>query len=264
MAFPPYFRTTVGPWNRSSHGSASASDGGLGGQGASGRIVGLALMSRTPSSRGRRRAVRSLVQTVAVAVAGTRSTSMLHRAAGQVDEVAVLAGWHRPADPDAVDRDVEGVGLEGRRGRSRRAARIRPQFGSSPWIAHLKRLLRAMARPTSTASSSVAALTTSMRCPCRRPPRRPPAGGPGAQTSVTRGSSSGGGRDAGCAAGEQQDGVVGGHAAVGVDRSKVTRVAARSAGPAVAASATASVVSTTSMVASAGRACRRPWPCRRP
>ncbi len=43
------------------------------------------------------------------------------------------------------------------------AESTRPQLGSSPWMAHLRRLLRAMERPASTASSSVAAFTTSMR-----------------------------------------------------------------------------------------------------
>ncbi len=42
------------------------------------------------------------------------------------------------------------------------AASTRPQFGSFPKIAALKRLLRAIERPTSTASSSFAALTTRM------------------------------------------------------------------------------------------------------
>ncbi len=42
------------------------------------------------------------------------------------------------------------------------AARIRPQLGSSPPMAHLTRLLRATARPTVTASFSLAAPMTSM------------------------------------------------------------------------------------------------------
>src|SRR6185295_2748972 len=42
------------------------------------------------------------------------------------------------------------------------ADRMRPQFGSLPKNAVLTRLLRAMARPTSTASSSLAAFTTAI------------------------------------------------------------------------------------------------------
>ena len=42
------------------------------------------------------------------------------------------------------------------------AASTRPQFGSLPNSAHLSRLLRAIARPTSTASSSLAAPVTSI------------------------------------------------------------------------------------------------------
>ena len=42
------------------------------------------------------------------------------------------------------------------------AASTRPQLGSCPKTAHLKRLLRAIARPTCTASSSEAACSTWM------------------------------------------------------------------------------------------------------
>ena len=101
------------------------------------------------------------------------------------------------------------------------AARTRPQLGSSPWRAHLSRLLRATARAdrrprrrswpratTSTAMFLVDALGVGDQLPGqvgadRRRPRRAAASSPGV--------------DPGRAAGQQQHGVVGGHAAVGVD-----------------------------------------------
>ena len=49
------------------------------------------------------------------------------------------------------------------------AASTRPQLGSWPKTAHLKRLLRAIARPTCTASSSDAAWRTSMAIVCAAP-----------------------------------------------------------------------------------------------
>ena len=95
----------------------------------------------------------------------------------------------------------------------------RPQLGSSPWMAHLRRLLRATARPTSTASSSRAAPTTSIAMSLLAPSASPISCRPrSAQTAVTASANSAAVRDdAGGAGGQQQHGVVGGHAAVGVD-----------------------------------------------
>ena len=66
-----------------------------------------------------------------------------------------------PADPDAVDRDASWSGSNAALVVPT-AASTRPQFGSSPSIAHLSRLHRAIARPTSTASGSDAAPMTSI------------------------------------------------------------------------------------------------------
>ena len=72
-----------------------------------------------------------------------------------------LADPAAAADPHPVDGHVDGSD-------SKAAVVVpmaestRPQFGSSPWMAHLSRLLRDTARPTSSASSSVAAPTTSI------------------------------------------------------------------------------------------------------
>ena len=98
------------------------------------------------------------------------------------------------------------------------AASTRPQFGSSPWIAHLSRLQRAIARPTSTASGSLAAPVTSIVIALLAPSAsaciwvaRSRAG-----RRQQRGELGRVGRAAARAAGQQQHRVVGGHAAVGV------------------------------------------------
>ena len=135
------------------------------------------------------------------------------------------------------------------------AESTRPQLGSSPWMAHLRRLLRAMERPTSTASSSLAAPTTSIRMSLEAPSASPISWrARSSQTARTASANSSySGRDSGGAGGEQQHGVVGGHAAVGVDpveggtgRGAQRRVERRPA------SRSASVVRTTSMVARPG------------
>ena len=104
------------------------------------------LMSRTPSSRGRRRAVRSLVQIVACRLPGlqvdrrpsprapSRSTRSRSSPAPPSRQTQTpLIATSRSAGSNAASVVPT-------------AARIRPQFGSSPWIAHLSRLLRATAR----------------------------------------------------------------------------------------------------------------------
>ncbi len=134
------------------------------------------------------------------------------------------------------------------------AARTRPQLGSRPNTAHLNRLLRATERPTSTASASEAAPTTSTAMSCSEPSAsRTSCWARSWQTAVTAAVSASG------------DGVVpdappASRTTVSLvdmhpsesSRSKVTRVAARSASSQVAASTSASVVRTTSIVASAG------------
>ena len=100
------------------------------------------------------------------------------------------------------------------------AASTRPQFGSSPYSAHLSRSERAMLRPTSTASSSVAAFDD------LDGDLLGGALGVGDQLLAARSAStcvhrpraaSSDGVDPAGAARQQQHGVVGGHAAVGVD-----------------------------------------------
>ena len=113
-----------------------------------------------------------------------------------------------------------------------------------------------MERPTSTASSSVAALTTSMRMSLDGAlgvaDELPGEVGADASRTASANSSCAGG-DPGGAGGEQQHGVVGGHAAVGVDPVEggagggaQRRVERRRL------STSASVVRTTSMVARPG------------
>ena len=66
----------------------------------------------------------------------------MHLARREVDEGAVLADAAGAADLDAVHRDVERRGSKAARVVPT-AASTRPQLGSLPKIAHLKRLLRA-------------------------------------------------------------------------------------------------------------------------
>lgn len=130
----------------------------------------------------------------------------------------------------------------------------RPQFGSSPWMAHLSRLLRAMERPTVTASSSDAAPTTSIAMALDAPSAstsscrvRSP------HTSVSRAvnSSSSGTAPAAPEASSRTVSLVDMHPSES-SRSRVTAVAARSARSSAAAGRSASVVTTHSMVARDG------------
>ena len=115
--------------------------------------------------------------------------------------------------------DVQIVRLEHRLGGADGGS-TRPQLGSLPNSAHLSRLLRAIERPTSTASSSLAAPTTSIRDllggalgvgdQLARRGRRRRCAAP----RRIRGTS---GDAPGRAAGQHDHRVVGGHAAVGVD-----------------------------------------------
>ncbi len=113
-------------------------------------------MSSTPSSRGRRPADRSVVQMVARAPPGVEVHHDVHVPAGEVDRPRSAAA----APPRQTAR--RSSRRRSRPGRTQRrvvptAASTRPQLGSLPNSAHLSRLLRAIARPTSTASASVAA-----------------------------------------------------------------------------------------------------------
>ena len=204
--------------DRASAGLAAASSAVRLGRGRAWPAV---LMTSTPCSRGRSRAVRSLVQMVAVSVAGVQvdARSCTSRPA----HVDLGRGPRRAAPSRQTQTPL--MATSSRSGSKAAAvvptaASTRPQLGSSPRMAHLSRLLRATARPTSTASSSVAAPTTSIAIvlggalgvgdQLLRPGR--------AQTAVTASANSlAVGADAGGAGGQQQHGVVGGHAAVGVD-----------------------------------------------
>ncbi|CCH71807.1 hypothetical protein BN11_110027 [Nostocoides australiense Ben110] len=134
------------------------------------------------------------------------------------------------------------------------AARMRPQLGSLPKMAHLKRLLRAIARPTSRASDSVAAESISMRMSCAAPSAsRISCSARSAHTSVNAASRSAGAT--GTADAPEASAIT--VSLVDIQpsesiRSKVLAVAARSAASRSAGATWASVVSTTSMVAKAG------------
>ncbi|KIX78260.1 hypothetical protein SF23_07620 [Streptomyces sp. MBRL 10] len=130
----------------------------------------------------------------------------------------------------------------------------RPQLGSSPWMAHLSRLLRAMERPTSTASSSLSAPITSMRMSLLAPSASPiswRARSPQTLCTASANSSYAGTRPDAPDASSSTVSLVDMQPSEST-RSKVVRVAARSALSRVAPSTSASVVSTTSMVARPG------------
>ena len=99
------------------------------------------------------------------------------------------------------------------------SARMRPQLGSSPWIAHFTRLARDTERAAATASSSLAAFSTSMRISLLAPSASATScRARSAHTAVTAWSrSSYAGCRTGRAAREQQHGVVRRRAAVAVD-----------------------------------------------
>ena len=117
MALPPYLITTVAPWNRSSHGSASMSVLALPSAMPEVAAVAVAVTSSTPSSRARTPCDRSLVQTVAAASPASRSTATCTARPLRSTLDRSSAGRAAPADPHAVDRDVDLVRLE--RGRRR-------------------------------------------------------------------------------------------------------------------------------------------------
>jgi hypothetical protein len=134
------------------------------------------------------------------------------------------------------------------------AESTRPQFGSSPCRAHLSRLLRDTARPASTASASVAALMTSIRMSLVAP-----------SASAIRARARSAHTDSTAMASSTELGVTplaplaSKRTLSFVDmqpsestRSKVRDVAVRRMASSSAASATASVVRTTSIVARPG------------
>ena len=177
----------------------------------------------------------------------------MHVAPGEVDARGVLAGID--------DRQTSTPLSETSRSNGSNAAvvvpmaaRTRPQFGSRPNTAHLNRLLRATERPTSTASVSEAAPTTSTAMSCSDPSAsRMSCWARSWHTAVTAAVNASGD-------GEVPDAPPASRTTVSLvdmhpsesSRSKVTRVAARRAASQVAPSTSASVVRTTSIVASAG------------
>lgn len=134
------------------------------------------------------------------------------------------------------------------------ALRTRPQLGSSPWIAHLRRLLRAMERPTSTASSSLAAPTTSTLMSLLAPSASRISCWPRSSQTVRTASANSAYSGVTSEAPEASSSTV---SLVDMQpsestRSKVVRVAARRALSRASLSRSASVVRTTSMVARPG------------
>ena len=134
------------------------------------------------------------------------------------------------------------------------AARTRPQFGSPPKTAHLNRLLRAIARATSRASGTLAAERISISMSCSAPSASATnCRARSAHTAVTAAISSA----AEGAIPDAPDDISKTMSLVDMQpsesiRSKVISVAWRRAESRAAGSATASVVITTSIVASAG------------
>ena len=134
------------------------------------------------------------------------------------------------------------------------AERTRPQFGSSPAMAHLSRFERATARPAVTASSSLAAPTTSIAIALLAPSASACSWrARSAQTSVSTAANS-------PAAGRVPAAPLASSSTVSLvdmqpsvsSRSNVTLVASRSAASRSAGPRSASVVSTQSMVARPG------------
>jgi hypothetical protein len=164
MALPPYLITTILPWKRSSHGSASVRMAAL--ASALSTVRDGPLMSNMPSSLRRNRATGRWSRRWRVRP-GVEQDADMHVRGGQVDLGAVLAGGPVDAHLDAVDGERPD-GPARSRGVVPMAASTRPQFGSLPNSAHLSRLFRRDARPTSTASSSEAAPATSMVMSFRR------------------------------------------------------------------------------------------------
>ena len=147
------------------------------------------------------------------------------------------------------------------------AARTRPQFGSAPKIAHLKRLLRATLRATSRASSTEAAPRTSMAMSwCAPSASATSCRARSAHTEVTasvRAGASTATPDAPDAM--QQHRVVGRLAAVGVDA--VERRERRRAQRRVERAGVGAGVGDEDdehRRERRARACRRPWPSPRP
>ena len=212
-------------------------------------------MSSTPSSRARRRCDRSLVQIVAGSRAGVQVDDDGDRPAGQVDALARSSPIAPPRQTQtpliatstwsALER---GVGGADRGQHPAPVGVVAEQRGLEQVVAG--------ARPADVDRVVLAGgvRTVDRDVLGRRPRRRPAAAREVGGRGGDRGGELLGGRgDAGGAAGQQQHGVVGGHAAVGVDpveghagRRPQRRVAAPSVGT------TASVVSTTSMVARPG------------
>src|SRR4051812_10074914 len=106
-------------------------------------------------------AVRSVVRTVAVSLPALRSTVMVTSRGRMSTRLRSSAA--------APDRQIQTLLIATSTWSGSNTAvvvptadRTRPQLGSLPCSAHLSRLLRATARPTSTASVSLAALRTSI------------------------------------------------------------------------------------------------------
>ena len=150
------------------------------------------------------------------------------------------------------------------------ALSTRPQLGSSPWMAHLSRLLRATARATVTASSTVAARVDGRpRCSWSTPSASSTScRARSAQTDSTATSSA-------SSPGSTPDAPEASSSTVSLvdmqpsesTRSNVVLVAGRSTASSRSAGTTASVVRTTSMVASPGASMPAPLampPTRKP
>ncbi len=194
-------------------------DGGLGR--ARRRVTGRAsmVMRSRRCSRGRRRGSGRWSRSWRGASPALRSTVTVTSRGGEVD------AWRGPR-PGVDCRQTQTPFMATSRSAGSNAACVvpmlastRPQLGSLPKTAALKRLLRAMLRPTSTASSSrgrtlhgdgdlvVGALGVGEQL----------HGQVGAGAGEGVGEVGQGRRDAGRAAGQEGDGVVGRHAAVGVE-----------------------------------------------
>ena len=186
--------------------------------GAGGGRSGVVLMCCTPSSRGRSRGSGRWSRPSTVSSPAWRSTrtwtSRSERSTSDRSSPTPPARqtWTPFMETSSVSASKVAAVVP-------TAARTRPQLGSAPKIAHLKRLLRATLRATSSASSTEAAPRTSMAMSWWAPSASATSWrARSAQTTVTASVSAGGSTSTADAPDAMQEHrVVGRLAAVGVD-----------------------------------------------
>ena len=243
MALPPYLTTTSAPRKRSSQGNASTSVAALP---AATRIAAASMSPRTLTGGspadgkdgGKRpgtvrccrscavgRVLVDVVMGQVVGPDGGRLGTGVRGRRGRATSRAVRSTRAR-SSPTPPERHTWTPFIVTSRAAGSKAARVvptaartRPQLGSLPKIAHLKRLLRATERATSSASSTLAAPTTSMAMSWEAPSASAMSCRARSEQTAVRASVELAPIDghAGGARCQYDDGVVGRHARVGVD-----------------------------------------------